>query len=52
MEVVPNRQQMLARMTADSFDPQKKLFLEEAHKLRRLPQCDAAIVVERYAMVT
>lgn len=48
-QIVPDRQQMLERMTADTFNPQETVFLEEAPLLTpsRL-KASAIIQVERY----
>ena len=49
-EVVPDRQQILARMTADAFDPREMVFLEEQPRIALASSnAVATITVERYA---
>ena len=49
-EVVPDRREILARMTADTFDPRKTVFLEEPPRIAPASSnAVATIAVKRYA---
>jgi hypothetical protein len=48
-QVVPDRQRMLALMTADSFNPRETVFLEQSPSITPSPsKASATIEVERY----